>query len=165
MLARYPVVPPAFQDQAASLAPAAAPYLLCKKTNDQDDLPPLGPAPPAGGSILLGCPGPKGNRDLSGSCSWGLPVARILCDSLPMRTIRRYSNRKLYDTQDSHYVNLQQIADLIRGGEEIRVIHKTSQRDLTAATFCQIIFEETKRGPQLPVAGLRKIIVSGLPVE
>jgi len=88
-----------------------------------------------------------------------------MCNGYAMRTIRRYSNRKLYDTQDSHYVNLQQIADLIRGGEEIRVIHKTSQRDLTAATFCQIIFEETKRGPQLPVAGLRKIIVSGLPVE
>ena len=82
-----------------------------------------------------------------------------------MRTIRRYSNRKLYDTQASHYVNLQQIAELIRGGEEIRVIDKTSQRDLTTATFCQIIFEETKREPQLPILGLRKIIVSGLPSE
>ncbi len=82
-----------------------------------------------------------------------------------MRTIRRYPNRKMYDTQESHYVNLQQIADLIRGGEEIRVIDKASHRDLTAATLCQIIFEETKRGPQLPVPGLRKIIVSGLPVD
>jgi len=82
-----------------------------------------------------------------------------------MRIIRRYANRKLYDTQTSCYVNLQQIADLVRGGEEIRVIDKSSQRDLTTSPFCQIIFEETKRGPQLPVTGLRKIIISGMPVE
>jgi polyhydroxyalkanoate synthesis repressor PhaR len=79
-----------------------------------------------------------------------------------MRTIRRYSNRKLYDTQESHYVNLQRIADLIRSGEEIRVTNRDSGKDLTAATMAQIIFEETKRGQALPVTGLRKIIVSGL---
>jgi polyhydroxyalkanoate synthesis repressor PhaR len=82
-----------------------------------------------------------------------------------MKIIRRYSNRKLYDTEASHYVNLGQIADLIRAGEEIRVIDKDSQRDLTTATFCQIIFEETKRGPQAPILALRRIIVNGLPVE
>ena len=81
-----------------------------------------------------------------------------------MRMIRRYSNRKLYDTQDSHYVALAQIAALIRGGEEIRVINKETGKDITAATMAQILFEETKTGQPLPVAGLRKIIVSGLPV-
>jgi len=69
------------------------------------------------------------------------------------RTIKRYSNRKLYDTQDSHYVTLQQIAGLIRNGDEIRVIDKTTQQDLTAATMAQIIFEE-RNGPRLPVEGL-----------
>jgi polyhydroxyalkanoate synthesis repressor PhaR len=82
-----------------------------------------------------------------------------------MRTIRRYSNRKLYDTQLSHYVTLPQIAELIRSGEEIRVIDKTTQRDLTASTMAQIIFEETKSVRPLPAEGLRKIIVSGLPLE
>ena len=81
------------------------------------------------------------------------------------RTIKRYSNRKLYDTQDSHYVTLQQIAGLIRNGDEIRVIDKTTQADLTAATMAQIIFEEEKRGPRLPVEGLRRIIRSGLPAQ
>jgi polyhydroxyalkanoate synthesis repressor PhaR len=81
-----------------------------------------------------------------------------------MRTIRRYSNRKLYDTQESHYVTLTQIATIIRSGEEIRVTSKDTGKDLTAATMAQIIFEETKNGPGLPVPGLRKIIVSGLPV-
>ena len=78
------------------------------------------------------------------------------------RTIKRYSNRKLYDTHDSHYVTLQQIAGLIRNGDEIRVIDKTTQQDLTAATMAQIIFEEEKRGPRLPADGLRRIIRSGL---
>jgi polyhydroxyalkanoate synthesis repressor PhaR len=82
-----------------------------------------------------------------------------------MRTIRRYSNRKLYDSQDSHYVTLAQVAELIRAGEEIRVVHKDTGEDLTAATMALIIFEQTKSKGQLPVEGLRKIIVSGLPGE
>ena len=81
---------------------------------------------------------------------------------MTVRTIKRYSNRKLYDTHDSHYVTLQQIAGLIRNGDEIRVIDKTTQQDLTAATMAQIIFEEEKRGPRLPADGLRRIIRSGL---
>jgi polyhydroxyalkanoate synthesis repressor PhaR len=81
-----------------------------------------------------------------------------------MRTIRRYSNRKLYDTQKSHYVTLAQIAAIIRAGDDIQVLHKSTGEDLTAATMAQIIFEETKQGQTLPVPELRKIIVSGLPV-
>src|SRR3954469_16020079 len=84
---------------------------------------------------------------------------------MTVRTIKRYSNRKLYDTTDSRYVTLQQIAGLIRNGDEIRVIDKTTQQDLTAATMAQIIFEEEKRGPRLPVEGLRRIIRTGLPAQ
>jgi len=61
-----------------------------------------------------------------------------------MRTIRRYSNRKLYDTQDSHYVTLAQIATIIRAGDEIQVLDHNTDEDLTTATMAQIIFEETK---------------------
>jgi polyhydroxyalkanoate synthesis repressor PhaR len=82
-----------------------------------------------------------------------------------MRTIRRYSNRKLYDTQASHYVTLAQIAAMIRAGDDIQVVAKATGKDLTAATMAQIIFEETKQGQARPIPGLRKIIVSGLPVE
>jgi polyhydroxyalkanoate synthesis repressor PhaR len=78
------------------------------------------------------------------------------------RMIKRYSNRKLYDTTDSRYVTLPQIAGLIRNGDEIRVIDKNTQQDLTASTMAQIIFEEEKRGPRLPIEGLRQIIRSGL---
>ena len=78
------------------------------------------------------------------------------------RTIKRYSNRKLYDTTDSRYVTLHQIAAMIRNGDEIRVVDKATQADLTTATLAQIIFEEEKKGPRLPVEGLRKIIRNGL---
>jgi len=78
------------------------------------------------------------------------------------RVIKRYSNRKLYDTTDSRYVTLQQIAQMIRNGDEIRVTDKTTQQDLTTATLAQIIFEEEKRSPKLPIEGLRRIIRTGL---
>jgi polyhydroxyalkanoate synthesis repressor PhaR len=78
-----------------------------------------------------------------------------------MRIIRRYANRKLYDTKKSQYVTLDEIAVIIRGGDEIQVVHKDTGRDLTAATMSLIIFEEEKRGRNLGVAGLRKIILTG----
>ena len=79
--------------------------------------------------------------------------------------IRRYSNRKPYDTEQSHYVTLTDLAKLIHAGEEIRVTQKETGKDLTTATMAQIIFEEIKQGQALPVPGLMKIIVSGLPGE
>ncbi len=81
------------------------------------------------------------------------------------RTIKRYANRKLYDTADSHYVTLEKLAELLRAGEEIRVISNSTQQDITAATMAQIIFEEEKRSPRLPVEGLRRVIRNGLPLE
>ncbi len=78
------------------------------------------------------------------------------------RIIRRYSNRKLYDTQDSHYVTLTKVAELVRNGEDIQVIDHVGKRDLTTSTMAQIIFEEEKRSPRLPVEELRRIIRNGL---
>jgi polyhydroxyalkanoate synthesis repressor PhaR len=78
-----------------------------------------------------------------------------------MRTIRRYSNRKLYDTKESHYVTLAQVAALIRAGDEIQILEKATGRDLTAATMALILFEEEKQGPKLSLEGLRKIIQTG----
>jgi polyhydroxyalkanoate synthesis repressor PhaR len=78
-----------------------------------------------------------------------------------MRTIRHYPNRKLYDTQESHYVTLTALAEILRQGEEIQVIDRETGRDLTAATLAQIIFEEERRRPRLPVAALRRTIQTG----
>ena len=81
------------------------------------------------------------------------------------RIIKRYVNRKLYDTQDSHYVSLEKLAELIRAGEELQVIENDTQRDITAATMALIIYEEERRGSKLPVEGLRRIIRSVLPAH
>src|SRR5262245_36275956 len=62
-----------------------------------------------------------------------------------MRTIKRYSNRKLYDTEDKRYITLEQIAVLIREGQDIKVIDNQSGEDLTTVTLSQILLEQEKR--------------------
>ncbi len=88
-----------------------------------------------------------------------------MMSAIMARIIKRYANRKLYDTQESHYVALARVAELVRAGVELQVIQNGTQRDITAATMAQIIFEEERRGPRLPVDALRRIIRNGLPVE
>jgi polyhydroxyalkanoate synthesis repressor PhaR len=78
-----------------------------------------------------------------------------------MRTIKRYSNLKLYDTYARQRVTLHALAALIRHGEEIEVVDHKTGRDLTAVTLAQVIFEEEKRSPRVPVAVLREIILTG----
>ena len=77
------------------------------------------------------------------------------------RIIKRYANRKLYDTQRSRYVTLDQIAAMIRAGEDVKIVDNNSKDDLTALTLTQILFEEEKKGGFLPLGALRNIIQSG----
>ena len=79
------------------------------------------------------------------------------------RIIKRYSNRKLYDTKDSRYVTLDQIAVMVRSGDEVRVVENNTRLDLTGATLAQIVFEEERRQAHLSIDGLRRIIREGLP--
>ena len=74
--------------------------------------------------------------------------------------IKRYQNRKLYDTRHSCYVTLDDIAQMIKQGEEIRVIDNRTKSDITSVTFAQIIFEEEKKKSVLPIAAFKKIIQS-----
>ncbi len=60
------------------------------------------------------------------------------------RVIKRYANRKLYDTRESRYVTLQQIAKFVRDGEDVAIIDNTTKEDLTNVTLAQIIYEEEK---------------------
>ena len=70
-----------------------------------------------------------------------------------MPVIKRYPNRKLYDTESKRYITLDGIARLIRKGEEVQVIDHTTDEDLTAVTLTQIIFEqEKKKGGFLPTS-------------
>jgi polyhydroxyalkanoate synthesis repressor PhaR len=78
------------------------------------------------------------------------------------RIIKRYANRKLYDTQHSRYVTLDQIAEMIRGGDDVKIVDNKTKEDLTSVTLAQIIFEEEKRQKSfLPLQAMRNIIQSG----
>jgi len=75
------------------------------------------------------------------------------------RVIKRYSNRKLYDTKDSKYVTLLEIADQIRAGEDIQVIDNASKEDKTEVTLALIISEELKTQPRgIPQSTLKSLI-------
>ncbi len=76
--------------------------------------------------------------------------------------IKRYSNRKLYDTQGSRYVTLEEIEEMIRGGREISVVDAASGEDLTSVTLSQIILEnERHHRSTLPSAFLHQLIKHG----
>ena len=79
--------------------------------------------------------------------------------STKVKIIKRYQNRKLYDTQQSCYVTLDDIAKMIRATEEVMVVDNKTKRDITAATLTQIIFEaEKKSGSYAPLYTLREVI-------
>jgi len=80
------------------------------------------------------------------------------------RVVKRYSNRKLYDTKDSRYVTLLQIAEMVRGGEEVQIIDNNTKEDLTEVTLAQIIYEEQKQkassSRNVPLQTLKDLIHS-----
>jgi polyhydroxyalkanoate synthesis repressor PhaR len=79
-----------------------------------------------------------------------------------MVLVKRYPNRKLYDTEAKQYITLESIAEMIRQGKDVTVIDFTSGEDLTALTLTQIIVEqEKKQGSALPRDLLASLIRAG----
>jgi len=81
-----------------------------------------------------------------------------------VRQIKRYGggSRKLYDTEESRYVSLEEIAAWIRGGQEIRIVDAGSGEDVTAPTLAQIIYEDHRTGHALlPTDFLHDVIRRG----
>ena len=75
--------------------------------------------------------------------------------------IKKYANRRLYDTSTSSYVTLDHLSHLVREGIEFEVRDAKSKEDITKAVLTQIIFEhETKGDGALPLSFLRKLIGS-----
>jgi polyhydroxyalkanoate synthesis repressor PhaR len=75
--------------------------------------------------------------------------------------IKKYGNRRLYDTAGSRYVNLDDIAALIRKGKPVQVVDAKTGEDLTRVTLTQIITEDAKEKPTgLPLELLRQLIVA-----
>jgi len=74
---------------------------------------------------------------------------------------KKYGNRRLYDTSTSQYINLEEIATLIRNGKDVRVVDAKTGQDLTRVTLTQIVVEDAKGGPTgLPLELLRQLIVA-----
>jgi polyhydroxyalkanoate synthesis repressor PhaR len=77
------------------------------------------------------------------------------------KVIKRYTNRKLYDTVESRYVTLDEIAEMVKAGAEVKVIDNRSKEDLTSVTLAQIIFEEEKKTSKMSLETLRDLIRYG----
>ena len=75
-----------------------------------------------------------------------------------MITIKKYSNRRLYDTSQSQYVTLEELADRIRDGADVRVIDAKTNEDLTQGVLAQIIIESRGAGKLLPTKMLTQLI-------
>jgi polyhydroxyalkanoate synthesis repressor PhaR len=63
-----------------------------------------------------------------------------------IRLIKRYESRKLYDTEESRYVSLVEIATWVRTGQEVRVVDNATNNDVTSQTLTQIILDEGRKG-------------------
>jgi polyhydroxyalkanoate synthesis repressor PhaR len=75
--------------------------------------------------------------------------------------IKKYANRRLYDTSTSRYINLEDIAAMVRNGKEVQVVDAATGEDLTRVTLTQIIVEDAKEQPSgLPLELLRQLIVA-----
>lgn len=75
--------------------------------------------------------------------------------------VRKYGNRRLYDTSRSQYINLDEVAALVRKGFDVRVIDAKTGEDLTRVTLTQIIMEDARGTPAgLPLELLRQLVIS-----
>jgi polyhydroxyalkanoate synthesis repressor PhaR len=75
--------------------------------------------------------------------------------------IKKYGNRRLYDTSGSRYINLDEIAAMIRNGNDVKVVDAKTGEDLTRLTLTQIIVEEAKDQPSaLPLDFLRQLVLA-----
>ncbi len=81
-----------------------------------------------------------------------------------IRHIKRYGggSRKLYDTEESRYVSLEEVAEWVRRGQELQVVDSGTGEDVTGQTLAQIIYEDQKRGTAfLPSQFLHAVIRRG----
>jgi polyhydroxyalkanoate synthesis repressor PhaR len=74
-------------------------------------------------------------------------------------TIKKYANRRLYNTGTSTYVTLEDLAEMVKGGEDFTVVDAKSGEDITRSVLTQIIFEQENKGQNLlPISFLRQLI-------
>ena len=72
--------------------------------------------------------------------------------------VKKYGNRRLYDTQSSRYITLDDLSQMIQGGQDIKVVDAKTGADLTKGVLLQIISEQEKDRDMLPVSFLKNVI-------
>lgn len=78
------------------------------------------------------------------------------------RVIKRYANRKLYDMSESCYITHDEIATLVKAGEEVKIIDNQTKEDLTTITLTQILFDkERQQRKALPLSTIRGLFQTG----
>ncbi|MGK5089423.1 polyhydroxyalkanoate synthesis regulator DNA-binding domain-containing protein [Bdellovibrionota bacterium FG-2] len=75
------------------------------------------------------------------------------------KIIKRYQNRKLYDTEESVYVTLDEIDKTLKAGRDVRVIDNKTKNDITATTLTQLMYEKERNGRTQPSVELLKEII------
>jgi polyhydroxyalkanoate synthesis repressor PhaR len=103
------------------------------------------------------------HRNITRPYRWISAVQRRMCIAAmatPM-LVKKYSNRRLYDTDASRYVTLEELADKVKRGADVRVVDAKSDEDLTQQTLAQIILESRGAGKLLPVPLLVQLIRMG----
>jgi polyhydroxyalkanoate synthesis repressor PhaR len=89
------------------------------------------------------------------------PALAAEVNTINATVIKKYGNRRLYDTAASKYINLDDIATFIREGKDVKVVDAKTGQDLTRVTLTQIITEDAKDKPTgLPLELLRQLIVA-----
>jgi polyhydroxyalkanoate synthesis repressor PhaR len=87
-----------------------------------------------------------------------MPEAAKTAAETPPVIIKKYANRRLYDTESSSYITLDHLSTMTRQGREFKVIDAKTGDDITHSVLTQIVVEEEKGGTLLPVSFLRDII-------
>ena len=77
---------------------------------------------------------------------------------MAVKVVKKYPNRRLYDTEASRYITLEELAQQIRDGAEVKVVDAKEKEDLTQQTFAQIILESRGAARLLPVPLLVQLI-------
>src|SRR5260370_28492958 len=75
--------------------------------------------------------------------------------------IKKYENRRLYDTTNSRYVNLEEVAQLLQQGNDVQVVDATTNEDITRLILTQIIVEDAKApNSSFPLDLLRQMVIA-----
>lgn len=77
------------------------------------------------------------------------------------KIIKRYSNRKLYDTTESRYVTLNDISDMIRKGTDVKIVDNQTNKDITSTVLAHVLFNEERSRSTLSINILKGLIQSG----